>query len=419
MVTTYRGIGMSPGAMGGRLSPVRRSPYDMPGLNLKQGMSAWPYPKMSLLQQGTDMLRGPQGQGLLGALGNPTATAALAGALATTTNPNLRGLGGALKGIADRDTDLATIAGRSGDPSAVREFKYYQSLSPDEQNEYMKLKRKGYRLTENYNQETGRLETIMLGPNGERVVVATRMEPTEQANIAGAKKGAELSVKETRELRFDKPTIKSALRDFSKDVNSVQRTINGAIVLVNNHPNAVALIGAITKAVPGTKANELSIMLKKIFANVAFGRLQNMRANSPTGGALGNVSNIELDLLKSSAEAISQTTQPEFFIEQLVQLHQFYTDNLNSRLRKYKEIYDRIDPNKKNTVGGPGVFPLTQTSFVDPDNASEETSEWKKLSENNKEEAIKVFKDNPSEENKQAIIELYGISVFNKFFGDQ
>jgi len=330
--------------------------------------------QMSLLQKGMDMAKGPQGQSLLGALATPFATSALAGALGNTMNPNLRGLAGALKGVADMDTAQATIAGRSGDPSAVREFKFYQSLSPDKQTEYMKLKRKGYKLTENYNEETGRLETIMLGPNNERVVVATRMEPTEQANIVGAKKGAELSVKETTELRADKPTIKSALKDFSREVYSIQRTIDDAIVLVNNHPDAVSLLGTITRAIPGTKGNELSIMLKKIFANVAFGRLQNMRANSPTGGALGNVSNIELDLLKSSAAAISQTTKPEFFIEQLVRLHQFYTENVNSRHRKFKEIYDRIDPNQDNTVGGPGILTLTQTSYVGPDNTSKKES---------------------------------------------
>jgi hypothetical protein len=50
----------------------------------------------------------------------------------------------------------------------------------------------------------------------------------------------------------------------------------------------------------GSPAATVAGLLQPIASNEAFDRLQRMRAESPTGGALGAVSNIELDLLKSS-----------------------------------------------------------------------------------------------------------------------
>ena len=124
MVTTYRGIGMSPGAMGGRLSPVRRSPYvakrptiaNYPG----RGVGSDPFrpstllpvdqagnKQMSLLQQGTDMLRGPVATSLLGALGNKDATPIFAGLAGG-------GIKRSLDRLIERDKHLATIAARAG-----------------------------------------------------------------------------------------------------------------------------------------------------------------------------------------------------------------------------------------------------------------------------------------------------------------
>ena len=105
----------------------------------------------------------------------------------------------------------------------------------------------------------------------------------------------------------------------------------------------------------------------------------------------------------------------------MTQLFQQYKDQKNEIIEAYKEDTGEDLPSMYNVKLPPltGVTPTGDSVDNTSEEGNDETSEWKKLSENNKEEAIKVFKDNPSEENKQAIIELYGISVFNKFFGDQ
>ena len=51
---------------------------------------------------------------------------------------------------------------------------------------------------------------------------------------------------------------------------------------------------------PSTQGAELQGLLNTIAGNVGFNALQDMRNNSPTGGALGNVSNVELNLLTAT-----------------------------------------------------------------------------------------------------------------------
>jgi len=53
--------------------------------------------------------------------------------------------------------------------------------------------------------------------------------------------------------------------------------------------------------IPGTKAAQLEQMLDSVKSSASFDRLQAMRNASPTGGALGNVSEKELALLQAAA----------------------------------------------------------------------------------------------------------------------
>jgi hypothetical protein len=56
-----------------------------------------------------------------------------------------------------------------------------------------------------------------------------------------------------------------------------------------------------------TDASTMQDLMATIKADQAFNRLAEMRRNSPTGGALGNVSNIELQLLASATAPINET----------------------------------------------------------------------------------------------------------------
>lgn len=77
------------------------------------------------------------------------------------------------------------------------------------------------------------------------------------------------------------------------------------------------LLGGTMKMIGGTKAADLEGLVKTVQANLGFDRLTQMRAESPTGGALGQVSNIELELLTSAVTNLSQHQSPTQLRENL------------------------------------------------------------------------------------------------------
>lgn len=78
----------------------------------------------------------------------------------------------------------------------------------------------------------------------------------------------------------------------------------------------------------GTAAFDLAANVGTIDANSAFAALQEMRNNSPTGGALGNVTEMELKLLKSQIANLDPNQSQEQFLQNLATARQAYLDML-------------------------------------------------------------------------------------------
>ena len=99
----------------------------------------------------------------------------------------------------------------------------------------------------------------------------------------------------------------SARETSQKYAGVIFEDINRAVDFIDNSPSlSTGFIGALSKAVPGTPAFQLNELLEPLRAGVAFKRLSEMRAESPTGGALGQVSEIELKLLGSVMGSFEQ-----------------------------------------------------------------------------------------------------------------
>ncbi len=109
--------------------------------------------------------------------------------------------------------------------------------------------------------------------------------------------------------------------------NVVSEDIDRAVSLLKADPLlSTGPFGQILGNISGTSANRLDSMLSTIRANTSFDRLQAMRAASPTGGALGAVSDTELRLLQNSIGALERSN-PE---------------DLEYNLRRVQRIYDEI-----------------------------------------------------------------------------
>jgi hypothetical protein len=103
---------------------------------------------------------------------------------------------------------------------------------------------------------------------------------------------------------------------------------------------------AMIRAIPGEFAEaallqperNLRARIDQLKADIAFERLQQMREESPTGGALGNVSNIELGLLQSTLGNLDTTQSPEQLRETLNNVQRHYVNFLKAELGILPEI---------------------------------------------------------------------------------
>lgn len=86
------------------------------------------------------------------------------------------------------------------------------------------------------------------------------------------------------------------------------------------------LVGSQLSGIPGTGAHDLGALIDTIGANVGFDKLQAMREASPTGGALGQVSDKENQLLQATLGSLKQSQSQEQFTYNLKRLKNIYLD---------------------------------------------------------------------------------------------
>lgn len=94
------------------------------------------------------------------------------------------------------------------------------------------------------------------------------------------------------------------------------------------------LPGAVLSAVPGTAAFNIRALLDTVRANIGFQQLNQMRQESPTGGALGNVTDRELMLLQAVLGNLSQAQTPDQLRQNLLNLRDTYEEVINFGLGK-------------------------------------------------------------------------------------
>lgn len=107
--------------------------------------------------------------------------------------------------------------------------------------------------------------------------------------------------------------------------SNVLSAIDRARQIVGDASIPVTGMGSLLSGVPGTPAHDLANTLNTIKANVGFDKLQAMRDASPTGGALGAVSEFENRLLQSGIAALEQSQTQDQFLNNLQRVEQLYS----------------------------------------------------------------------------------------------
>lgn len=138
--------------------------------------------------------------------------------------------------------------------------------------------------------------------------------------------------------------------------NVVLEDINRAKQIIDNGGflNGTGLTGRFMQGVPGTDAFALGKLLETVKANAGFDKLQQMREASPTGGALGQVSERELTYLQAAIGNLDQSQS---------------ADDLKYNLDRVYRIYDEI-------INGPAPTGAKRRAKELPDGVSEDDIEY-------------------------------------------
>ena len=164
---------------------------------------------------------------------------------------------------------------------------------------------------------TARYATATVGPSATDTeiiaAIPAKSEAEKQAELEKNKTARTTEVMaSTSEMNMLSDEVKKA-----KDMSSSFRT---------------GLIGSIASTIPGTEAHNLSKRLDSIKAIVGFDKLSEMRRTSPTGGALGNITERELALLQAVWGSVEQSQTKEQF-----------NSNLDRLEKQAKESWDRVN----------------------------------------------------------------------------
>lgn len=89
-------------------------------------------------------------------------------------------------------------------------------------------------------------------------------------------------------------------------------------------------IGAVSAQIPGTTAYDVAKTLDSIKANIGFDRLQRMRDESVTGGALGQVAIREIEFLQATIDSLDQGQTTERLRQNLTNVRASYQRLINT-----------------------------------------------------------------------------------------
>lgn len=141
-------------------------------------------------------------------------------------------------------------------------------------------------------------DSARLGLEGRRV------DALERKAMEGTPQGAQLSKKEVQAREASFPKATTAIKGFEADADELISDLER----LKEHPGLWNITGVIAGRTPSLSADgrAAQALYDKIIAKGGFQSLQDIRNASPTGGALGSISNQEGQQLKASFSEIDQ-----------------------------------------------------------------------------------------------------------------
>lgn len=247
----------------------------------------------------------------------------------------------------DVSSELATLDRIGENPDALRKWGMGYAATADQilaqttitpaQQAQMNVTMRG--------QDIGRI------PVGYRMTGEGALEP-----IPGGPTTAPISPKEAqiREAKF--PQANLAVKSFESKSDEVLRDIER----LRNHPGLKSITGIVYGRTPSVtkEGREAQALYDKIVSGLQFKELQDMRNASPTGGALGNVSNQEGQQLRQAAGALDRTQEASSVQDELDRI----AGSIRGSKSRVREAFDLTYDYRGGGGGGaaaPSAAPTT------------------------------------------------------------
>jgi hypothetical protein len=139
-----------------------------------------------------------------------------------------------------------------------------------------------------------------------------------------------------------------------KEASLLSGQMTQADLIINKVDQALSKVsgwsagfGSKMASIPTTDARDLQADMETIKANLGFQQLQEMRRSSPTGGALGNVSEKELAALQSAVASLDQAQDPEQLRRNL--------NEIKTRYQNWKNTVQQTDSGTVAPTNGPAA----------------------------------------------------------------
>ena len=248
----------------------------------------------------------------------------------------------------------------------MKNFAFLKKLNPNASNEeILKSIRGGATTNINMPNQSFRDGDFIFSTNKEGKVTATVIPGSEAALKQEAAKKKLETLDEKKELTEER--VKSSTETVLDEISRAEKLINenpflttGVVGKTLKDLGSLENIASIFGKKDLNPATDLKNLLDTVKSNIGFDRLDAMRKESPTGGALGQVAVKELDFLQASLGSLKQEQSSRQLLENLKRLGERY-ESLIKTLATSKEV---------DAEGRSGVEYLKLYGFSDADIAS-------------------------------------------------
>lgn len=183
--------------------------------------------------------------------------------------------------------------------------------------------------------------------------------------------GQKTTATEQAKLDTAKPKEMVAAKNALDDLDHQDSIVSGYIdQALKQAQDAIAtgFVGKLSEGVPGSPAYKLARTMDTIKANIGFDKLQALRNSSPSGGALGQVSNFEEQLLQSVSGSLDQGQDAATVMANLQKMKSYLGANSTQRHAAFEADFSGVAPPSGDPAFNTPTTPASASKPVDMGN---------------------------------------------------